>query len=322
MLVPRSSTVPSRRSPKARGDERLLGLHRRRIVCVRLGVRRPGVTAWRFESFDDLAKLSHLSAKRLERILHACAGFAHVLRTTRKAAFELSLHRDVEQNAGLQAVAPAEHAAHFCYGDLAEPGKELRARIDPFVRHQEQREQKGAAELGVPGPERALLPALDGVHVDEARHGTLEEHVEGRRVLQDEALVEARLERTKRGKRRVPHHREAPLVHVAYERQFRLAHDPFADDPRIESLALAREECRGNEQAAALERLEQPTGAGVAIRGQRSGGAGPVDGPAVTEQPPRGVPEGRRVKPDHSAGRIRSRQSRRELAACCRRRSA
>ena len=182
--------------------------------------------------------------------------------------------------------------------------------------------RKARQNWAYPDQSAPSCAALDGVHVDEARHGALEEDVEGRRVLQDEALVEARFERTKRGKRRVPHHREAPLVHVADERQFLLAHDPFADDVRIEACALARQQFRGNEQTAALERLEQPTGAGVAIGGQRSGGAGPVDGPAVTEQPSRRVSEGRRVKPDHSAGRIRSLQSRRELAACCRRRNA
>ena len=71
-----------------------------------------------------------------------------------------------------------EQAAHVGHRDLAQPGEQERARIDAFVRHQEQGEQKSTAELGVARPEPALRPkalaspaGLTGFGFSEQRRG-------------------------------------------------------------------------------------------------------------------------------------------------------
>ena len=128
-------------------------------------------------------------------------------------------------HAAAHAIAAREQPAHLAGLDPVDRAAQERPEVDAAKRLQEERVEEEGAELAVAGPGLALAQALEGADVDEDRPCPAPLDVVGRCVLQGQSLVERAAEKVELEERRVPEHRERPLVRVGDERDRRVAED-------------------------------------------------------------------------------------------------
>jgi hypothetical protein len=143
---------------------------------------------------------------------------------------------------------------------------------DVLHRLQQQRVEVEHAELAQAHPGLALAQALERADVHEDRLRALELDVVGRRVLQDQVVLQRGEQQVELEQRGVLEHRERPLVGIRDERNplvaqhaGRLVDEQRAIDRAVLDL-LGRDDARVVEQAGLAQRLE----VGQAVRRQRA----------------------------------------------------
>ena len=134
------------------------------------------------------------------------------------AALEPRVQHDVRERSPAQAVAQREQVAALLRRDPVQAAAQPRLERHVLPGLQEQRVEEEHAELAVAGPGLALAELLEGADVDEQRLRPAELDVVGRRVLEDQALLDRPPEQLELQQRGVPQHREGPLVRIRDER--------------------------------------------------------------------------------------------------------
>ncbi len=210
------------------------------------------------------------------------------------------------QDPPAQVVAGREVAVGLGRRDSVDRAAQHALERNPSVGLEQQGIQIERAELPVSRPRLALAQPLERADVDE--HGTRAAPLDvvRRGVLQDQPVVERRQHQVELQQRRLPEHREAPLVRIRDEGHPLVAQD--ARDAVGERGADALRDRRRQVGRAALLRPDQAArGAEALERGGRrqrppvleAGGAErPEDALGADEHAARGVAERSRIGDD------------------------
>src|SRR5436190_9728993 len=130
------------------------------------------------------------------------------------AALEPLVEDDVRERAAAKQIARGQEPARLVRRDPLQAAPEPRLERHLFPGLQQQRVEEEHAELAVAGPGLALAELLEGADIDEQRLRPAELDVVGRRVLEDQALLDCPPEQLELQQRGVPQHREGPLVRI------------------------------------------------------------------------------------------------------------
>ena len=221
---------------------------------------------------DQLAHLAHVGDEQLllEDPLDLLLDLTGAVGVAR---LELRVQEDVREDALAEAVAERHQVAHLRRRDAVDRAAQPRLERNALRRLQEQRIQVEHAELAIADPRLALAQALERADVDEHRPGALELDVVGRRVLEDEIVVERVQQQVELQERGVLQHREGPLVRIRDERDALvpqhgggLVHEQPLERAHVLN-PLGRDHAPVVEQAARLDRSRSRSGRRPRARG-------------------------------------------------------